>query len=358
MSRVANPHAELAKRFKYPHSKRFLRILELLLTPEEAEIALEFQTSATKVAEALQIPANELTQESQLRAIAKKLNMDEKVLKQKVEAMAEKGALVPVNRAYLLPWWEVVLHDENLFNPKISRELCDAWQDFAENEWYVELGKEWASFPRHEKVIPAYQALKKLPKADVVPEQDMRQIIADADQLVIAPCVCRVRARACDKPVETCLAWGNYGRRWLKRGTGRAISKEQAIDIMAKAEDAGLIHTRRGMFNIPTVCQCDSCCCDVVRPLMLAGKLHEGMVKSAYMAVVDPGLCTGCQDCVERCIFDAMEMRKPEGSKKLKAFVDPDMCFGCGSCVVGCPADAISLKLVRPPVAQMAQAAG
>lgn len=354
MAQEAGPYAELAKRFKYPHSKRFLRILELLLTPEEAELALEFQTSATDVAKSLQIPANELTQQSQLRAIAKKLKLDEEVLRQKVGVMAEKGALVPINKAYLLPWWEVILHDENLFNPNVSRELCDAWQEFAEEEWFVELGKEWLGFSRHEKVIPAWQALKTCP--DTVPTEDMRHIIAEADALVIAPCVCRARAHLCDKPVNTCLAWGSYGRRWLRRGIGRTISKEEALQIMAEAEDAGLIHTRRGMFNIPTVCQCCSCCCDIVRPLIKIDKLHEGLEKSSYVAVVDQGPCTGCQDCVERCIFDAIEMRKAQASKKLKAFVDPEICFGCGSCVVACPADALSLKLVRPPV-QVTQAA-
>lgn len=73
------------------------------------------------------------------------------------------------------------------------------------------------------------------------------------------------------------------------------------------------------------------------------------MDKSRYQSTVDPELCDGCQTCVERCIFGAIEMVRVPGSKKLKAYVDPDKCYGCGGCVIKCPVEgALTLKLVRP----------
>jgi len=72
--------------------------------------------------------------------------------------------------------------------------------------------------------------------------------------------------------------------------------------------------------------------------------------KSRYMAVVDQDKCIGCQECIDHCQFDAVEMIKPEGSKKLKARIIDDNCFGCGSCVVNCKeTHALSMKCVRPP---------
>ena len=58
--------------------------------------------------------------------------------------------------------------------------------------------------------------------------------------------------------------------------------------------------------------------------------------KSRYLAYVNPDDCDGCQVCVDRCLFDAIEMERPEGSKKYKAVIDPEKCFGCGVWVVGC----------------------
>ncbi len=62
-------------------------------------------------------------------------------------------------------------------------------------------------------------------------------------------------------------------------------------------------------------------------------------------AAIDPDACDGCRDCVEQCVFEAIELQKFPGSKKLKAVVDADKCFGCGLCVVGCDPGAAALRI-------------
>jgi MinD superfamily P-loop ATPase len=52
---------------------------------------------------------------------------------------------------------------------------------------------------------------------------------------------------------------------------------------------------------------------------------------------------------VERCPFDAVEMKKPAGSKKLKASIIKENCMGCGVCIVGCKQKAMRFEVVRPP---------
>jgi len=71
--------------------------------------------------------------------------------------------------------------------------------------------------------------------------------------------------------------------------------------------------------------------------------------KSRYEAYVSQEDCNGCQVCIDRCLFNAIKMVKPEGSKKFKAVVDPEKCWGCGVCVVGCAPEALKMKVVRPP---------
>ena len=75
----------------------------------------------------------------------------------------------------------------------------------------------------------------------------------------------------------------------------------------------------------------------------------ELMSPNRFLAVVNEELCTGCQDCVEQCPFDAVEMRQGTNSKKLKAFIDSEKCKGCGVCIVGCQQRALRYEIVRPP---------
>ena len=79
------------------------------------------------------------------------------------------------------------------------------------------------------------------------------------------------------------------------------------------------------------------------------GVAHQLRNPSRYRARVDSDLCAGCQTCIERCFFGAIEMKKVPGSKKLKAFVDEEKCMGCGLCVLGCEQKAMIFNLVKPP---------
>ncbi len=54
-------------------------------------------------------------------------------------------------------------------------------------------------------------------------------------------------------------------------------------------------------------------------------------------AVVDKDTCTGCENCVDICPVDAIEMQ--DG----KAVVSDD-CIDCGQCVDECPVDAIEMQ--------------
>jgi ferredoxin len=73
------------------------------------------------------------------------------------------------------------------------------------------------------------------------------------------------------------------------------------------------------------------------------------MTPNRFLAVVDEDKCKGCQDCVERCKFEAIEMRPSAGSKKLKAFISAEKCKGCGLCIIKCQQNAIRYEIVRPP---------
>jgi len=71
--------------------------------------------------------------------------------------------------------------------------------------------------------------------------------------------------------------------------------------------------------------------------------------KSRFEARNDVEGCDGCQNCIDRCQFGALEMRRLPGHKKLKAVVDPEICMGCGVCVLVCAPKSLAMEIVRPP---------
>ena len=134
-----------------------------------------------------------------------------------------------------------------------------------------------------------------------------------------------------------------------RRGSKAAWEVDCLIDA---AEEDGLVHEMPNSTRMTTNVMCSCCrdCCVIWVPMDEHGvHISKRWAKSRFEARVDWDLCHGCQDCVERCQFDAIEMVKPEGSKKYKAIVDPERCWGCGVCVLACAPEALSVAIVRPP---------
>jgi Na+-translocating ferredoxin:NAD+ oxidoreductase RNF subunit RnfB len=140
----------------------------------------------------------------------------------------------------------------------------------------------------------------------------------------------------------------------------KEITPVEAMAIIEECED-------RGMLNIPPnntmsemFCMCCSCCCEIVYPFNHYGDPatnEANLSPSRYRATIETEACSGCQTCVERCPFNAIEMKAVPGSKKLKATLIDEKCQGCGLCVIKCPTSAITLELVRPPEHIPAEAA-
>lgn len=73
------------------------------------------------------------------------------------------------------------------------------------------------------------------------------------------------------------------------------------------------------------------------------------MTPNRFMAVVDEEKCIGCEVCVERCPFEAIEMKADENSGQQKSSINPERCKGCGLCIVTCEPNALTYEIVRPP---------
>ncbi|MGB6339386.1 MAG: 4Fe-4S dicluster domain-containing protein, partial [Candidatus Aminicenantaceae bacterium] len=124
------------------------------------------------------------------------------------------------------------------------------------------------------------------------------------------------------------------------RGIGRYIDQEEALDILKKADDAGLVLQPSNSKDIVNICCCCGCCCGVLRTIKQHPK-PATIVSSPFICVAEPETCIGCGVCVQRCQMDALSLEED------KVRLDLDRCIGCGVCVTTCLTD--SLHLVRKP---------
>ncbi|MCG6536955.1 MAG: 4Fe-4S binding protein, partial [Syntrophales bacterium LBB04] len=193
------------------------------------------------------------------------------------------------------------------------------------------------------RVIPIGKTIE--PKNQILAYEDIPAIIEKARNIAVTKCTCRVVTGApCHKPVEVCFQLDRAADYAIERGSGRAVSKAEALEMMKTAEEAGLVHTtenRAGEFHV--ICNCCSDCC--INWYNAEARNLKVAAPSRFLAEVDPETCTACGTCIEECPFDAIALSDDEE----QAEINVDECMGCGVCAVQCPTEAITLNESRKP---------
>ena len=337
-------YAILAGKHGYQDSVRYRRILEYLMTPEQAELVT-----------LLPMKYGEL---------ANRLGMDVAAVKKDLEALYGKGVVFarsPENLEDATFAHAVVqLHDITMCSFDVDvvrdRKLFELWDDFCVQEWDPDQVNSWDGGERPQgRIVPAYKAILSSP--EILPWEDIREIIKSARSIAVTYCTCRRRKGAVGKKCRSSHATVdiqfNLSAEYLmSRNAGRRLSIDEALALIDQCEELGLIHTCENSTRMRPrwgMCNCCTDCCMIYEPLnRFQVPVTKCVAKSRYEARVDEGLCNGCQDCMDWCAFDAIEMVKSEGSKEYRAFVAPAKCMGCGICVLKCEPQALSLQLVRP----------
>lgn len=353
---AVDAYAVLAERHRYGNSLRYRRILEFLMTPQQANIVAELPS-----------PPED---------IASKLGLTPKTVKGEIETLFERGVVFPKNfqtretprfarEVFQLHDASQSIHGLNIYPDEKKKEMFRLWEDFCEEEWYPDRLKAIDKMEHPPmRVIPAYASVKDLP--DVQPYEDMREILKAQEILAVCSCSCRKRRTTLDMPCAhshdvNCFQFNRGAEYADVRGTGRKLTYDQAMKLVDEIEADGLVHNWRNDRGMATTVMCHCCidCCMIWHPIDThQADIGKYWAKSRFQAAVNQQECTGCQTCVERCMFDAIEMVKVPGTKKLKAVVNPDKCFGCGVCVLKCESEALAMKTIRPPesIPEMAMA--
>ena len=348
---AADAYRELGELLEYPDSARLRRILEYLVTEEQARLVVSLPASPEE--------------------LAQKLNMDVERVNSLSRDLYDKGVIIhrnfdPLEGFVFIPHLVFLL---SLMVPRKDwrstfPELADLVNDFYEAELISGLAQtiEKAEQPPW-RVLPAYKAILDSP--ELLPEEDVRTILKGALVMSVIPCGCRVVTGACRQTqTDVCIALNRFAEYGLSEGMGgpgKALSYEEALVVIDAAEEAGLFHvwgnSARMTGTGTMLCSCCSCCCVNALPcLKHNAPISKWLVKSRYEARVSPGVCIGCRKapappCIAICpehFRGAIRMRGTPGTSDFRAVVDPEKCFGCGLCVLKCPVGAIKMELVRP----------
>jgi len=239
----------------------------------------------------------------------------------------------------------IQFHDATILWEDASREYFDLWQEFMETEWpdFARLAEQF--FPKpFTRVIPVNKSIEA-GKQKILDADSVDKIIESAEVIAVTKCTCRVIAHKCDKPLEVCLQVNNAARYTLDRGSGRELTKAEALAILRKCEEDGLVHVTMNKMHVGHfICNCCDCCCQAL-PLVI----KEGLKicdPSRFAAKIDPDLCSSCETCLDRCYFNALELTETAGGSETMSVIR-NKCMGCGLCQITCPEEAISMTAVR-----------
>ena len=138
-----------------------------------------------------------------------------------------------------------------------------------------------------------------------------------------SPCSCRASRKTYDEgcaddPADWCIAMGDMADYVVETNKGgRYITKEEALEILQKAEDNGFVHQITnidGENKIFAICNCNVNVCYALRTSQLFNT--PNMSRSAYVANVETANCVACGRCVEHCPAGALKLGQKLCTKK------------------------------------------
>ena len=319
-----------------PYREGLLEILKENLTPAEATVLLLFPTRVA--------PLNPV----KLDEIASQAGIPREELEELVESLAERGwlfsgetddgqqgyALQQVGFGFpQLFFWKgedtpSVRDMATMVTKYFNRQVTE--QAFSGSET-----KPYRYIPVRESVDQSTQA--------VFPYQTMEKVIEQAHTFALASCPCRMmtqlRGHGCDHPLEVCMKFDELAQYLIDRGFGREITREEAMDVLRKSEEAGLVHfVDNAVDGIKHNCNCCGCACWNVGSIKRRKIPRDILMATYFIRDTDEDECIACGNCVEICPVDAVAI------KDNAAAVDQDWCIGCGVCISHCPTGAAKLK--------------
>ena len=254
-----------------------------------------------------------------LADVAKRCGKDEAWTKVQLEKLMVAGIVrlyttSDGGEGYSYPIWVPGIMEGILSNNKNAENypiIGEAFEEYTRRrlEVLVPFLDRGMAFMR---VMPVMSAIENnTHKADF---DELSTLIDNATAISVGPCSCRRSRRLMGEGCghledDMCMYLNDNARNYVKTGAHRMITKEEAYEILARAEANGLVHDVNqtpGFENTAAICNCCGCSCYALRIAEYFRRPED--IASNFRAVVDKEKCVACGQCVENCQVNALKL--------------------------------------------------
>ena len=162
------------------------------------------------------------------------------------------------------------------------------------------------------RVIPIDTAISA--DTQSVPYEHLSYYLDKYDTFSVSDCSCRKSRRILGQGCghlehEMCIQMGTGAEYYIRTGRARQITRQEAEEILRKAEENGLMHqipNIEGLGESAAICNCCSCSCFAMRVATMFRS--PDAIRSNYVSQVDKEKCVACGQCVENCPTNALRL--------------------------------------------------
>lgn len=278
------------------------RILEPVVTDEMAEAALALEFRKPQSAKEVSIICNK----------------SEERTRELLEHLAIAGVCFVNNKEGIDKYWydtwvpgimEMMVN--NIDNVHKHPEIARAFNDYG----VVRGAKSAGMFPVGVglmRVIPIETAISGETRR--ASYEEISKYLNESTIFSVSDCACRTVREAMGEGCghlkeDMCIQLGHAAEYYIRTKRGKEITREQAFDIIKRAEENGLMHqipNLDGEGKTHAICNCCGCSCLSLRTSEMF--LNTDMVRSNYVAVVDTEKCVACGECVQNCPVNAPKL--------------------------------------------------
>ncbi len=320
-----------------PDSPVFMKILKILFSDDEAELARKIPSQMTSI-----------------EKLSRKLGIDSERLGNKMTEMAQRGLIIDLEhngqRYVALPpvvigFFEFVFMRTRDDMP--MKELAHLFEEYFKDPRFAD-----SAFRGQTQLFRSLVNEEALPVDDHIEILDWERastIVQSASSYAVGICQCHHTAvhleNACERDEMVCLSLNYAAESMVKSGIAQPINTARAMQILEASKLAGLAQTGDNVQKkVSFICNCCGCCCHLMRGIKNFN-IRNVIVSSNWIMQVDLSKCNGCGKCAEACPVEVIDIARERIDNKERRWAvhHKELCLGCGVCYSTCKFGALKL---------------